>query len=78
MDHSVTPSAGRRATPVPYAVLGGFLLLLVALFSVSYGVGRLAGPVAPDMRGVTRQDDPPAPHDMGDMGGTDDMGGMGH
>ncbi|MFB6813704.1 hypothetical protein ACFCV8_04055 [Streptomyces sp. NPDC056347] len=77
----MTPSAGRRATPVPYAALGGFLLLLVALFSVSYGVGRLAGPVAPDMRGVTRQDDPPAPHDMGGTdgtGGTDDMGGMGH
>ncbi|MFB7913519.1 hypothetical protein [Streptomyces sp. NPDC056061] len=75
MDHSVTPSARRRSVPVPYAPLGGFLLLLVALFAVSYGVGHLAGPVAPDMRGVPRHDDAPGPHDMGDMG---DMSGMGH
>ncbi|MFB7209481.1 hypothetical protein [Streptomyces sp. NPDC056255] len=67
MDHSVMPSAGRRSTPVPYALLGGFLLLLAALFAVSYGVGQLAGPVAPDMRGVTRQDDAPGSHDMGGM-----------
>jgi hypothetical protein len=71
MDHSVTPSAGRRATPVPYAALGGFLLLLVALFSVSYGVGRLAGPVAPDLRGNSQQDDSPGSHDMGGMNGMD-------
>ncbi|WP_326766455.1 hypothetical protein OG978_19510 [Streptomyces sp. NBC_01591] len=70
MDHSVTPSAGRRSTPVPYAPLGGFLLLLVALFAVSYGVGHLVGPVAPDMRGVSHQDDAPGSHDMGGMSGT--------
>ncbi|MFJ2900662.1 hypothetical protein ACIO87_38130 [Streptomyces sp. NPDC087218] len=64
----MTSSAGRRSTPVPYAQLGGFLLLLVALFAVSYGVGHLAGPVAPDMRGVTQRDDSPDPHDMGGMG----------
>ncbi|WP_406137924.1 hypothetical protein [Streptomyces sp. NBC_01089] len=48
----------------------GFLLLLVAAFTVSYGVGHLTGPVAPDMHGVShhgasRHDDP----GMGDMGG---------
>lgn len=69
MDHSVTPSAGRRSAPsLPYVLSGGFLLLLVALFAVSYGVGGLAGPVAPGMRGVSHDDDP----------GTGDMGGMGH
>ncbi|MFE7614254.1 hypothetical protein [Streptomyces sp. NPDC057496] len=78
MDHSVTPSAGRRSTPVPYAPLGGFLLLLVALFAVSYGVGRLAGPVAPDLRGGSHQDDGPGPHDMNEMNETDGMDGMGH
>lgn len=57
-------------SPSPYAVLVGFLLLLVAAFTVSYGVGHLTGPVAPDMHGVShhgasRHDDP----GMGDMGG---------
>ncbi|MDK0524368.1 hypothetical protein [Streptomyces sp. ML-6] len=74
----MTPSAGRRSTPVPYAPLGGFLLLLVALFAVSYGVGRLAGPVAPDLRGVSHQDDAPGPHDMGNTDRTGGMDGMGH
>ncbi|MFJ4439353.1 hypothetical protein [Streptomyces sp. NPDC088923] len=74
MDHSVTPPAGRRATPVPYALLGGFLLLLAGLFTVSYGVGHLAGPVAPDLRGVSHHDEDPDPH----HGGMDGMDGMGH
>ncbi|MFF2960659.1 hypothetical protein ACFVT1_17485 [Streptomyces sp. NPDC057963] len=70
MDHSVTPPAGRRSvSSVPYVLFGGFLLLLVTLFAVSYGVGGLAGPVAPDMRGVSHHEDGP---------GTGDMGGMGH
>lgn len=74
MDHSVTSCTGhtrRRSAPAPYALLGGFALLLVALFAVSYGAGHLVGPVAPDMRGVTRPDDEPG-HDMGGMSG------MGH
>ncbi|MEU9619747.1 MULTISPECIES: hypothetical protein [unclassified Streptomyces] len=50
-------------------LFGGFLLLLVTLFAVSYGVGGLAGPAAPDMRGVSHHEDDP---------GTGDMGGMGH
>ncbi|MET9533636.1 MULTISPECIES: hypothetical protein [unclassified Streptomyces] len=73
MDHPVTHSPGRRPVPSsPYAVLSGFLLLLVAVFAVSYGVGNLAGPVAPDMRGVSHHDDDPG---MGDMGGTGHGGG---
>jgi len=62
MDHSVTPSVGRRsASSLPYVLFGGSLLLLVALFAVSYGVGRLAG----RSRHARGTDDP-------------DMGGMGH
>lgn len=72
MDHSVTAHTQRRSAPAPYALLGGFLLLLAALVSVSYGAGQLAGPVAPDMRGVTHLDDEPRSHDMGGMSG------MGH
>lgn len=70
MDHSVTTHAQRRSAPAPspYALLGGFLLLLAALFAVSFAVGRLAGPVAPDMRGVTHPDDAPGSHDTGGMG----------
>ncbi|MFJ1711843.1 MULTISPECIES: hypothetical protein [unclassified Streptomyces] len=68
----MTTYTPRSSAPTPYALLGGFLLLLAALFAVSYGAGRLAGPVAPDMRGVTHQDDEPRSHDMGGMSG------MGH
>lgn len=70
MDHSVTTHAQQRSAPAPapYALLGGFLLLLAALFAVSFAVGRLAGPVAPDMRGVTHPIDEPGSHDMGGMG----------
>ncbi|MEU9949475.1 hypothetical protein [Streptomyces sp. NPDC047939] len=71
MDHSVTTHTQRRSAPAPYALLGGFLLLLAALFAASYAVGQLAGPVAPDMRGVTHQDDEPGSHDMGGMSGMD-------
>ncbi|MFJ3123049.1 hypothetical protein ACIPJO_08915 [Streptomyces sp. NPDC086993] len=65
----MTTYTPRSSAPAPYALLGGFLLLLAALFAVSYGAGRLAGPVAPDMRGVTHQDDEPRSHDMGGMSG---------
>ncbi|MEU2024332.1 hypothetical protein ABZ565_19570 [Streptomyces sp. NPDC016469] len=71
MDHSVPTHTQRRSTPAPYALLGGFVLLLSALFAVSYGAGRLAGPVAPDMRGVTHPDEPGS-HDMGGMSGMGD------
>lgn len=72
MDHSVTTHTQRRPAFAPYAPFGGFLLLLAALFAVSYGAGHLAGPVAPDLCGVTRPDDAPGSHDMGGMSG------MGH
>ncbi|MFG2539333.1 hypothetical protein ACGFU4_29265 [Streptomyces sp. NPDC048511] len=68
----MTTHIRRPSTPAPYALLGGFLLLLAALFAVSFAVGQLAGPVAPDMRGVTHPDDEPDSHDMGGMSG------MGH
>lgn len=69
MNHLVPPPTGRPSAPsLPYAVLAGFVLLLAAVFALSYGVGRLAGPVAPDMRGVSSDQDP----------GTGGMGGMGH
>ncbi|MFI7241650.1 hypothetical protein [Streptomyces qinglanensis] len=68
MNDSVTPSSGRRLRSTPYAALAGFVLLLAAVFALSYQAGSLAGPVAPDMRGV--------PHDDGPGGGG--MGGMDH
>ncbi|MEU6866714.1 hypothetical protein ABZ924_26210 [Streptomyces sp. NPDC046876] len=37
----------RRCAPPP--ALSGFLALLVLVFAVSYGVGSVAGPVAPGM-----------------------------
>ncbi|WP_461007959.1 hypothetical protein [Streptomyces capparidis] len=47
------PGAGvllRKAVPPP--AVCGFLLLLAALFAVSYAVGAAAGPVAPGMHGT--------------------------
>ncbi|WP_158575874.1 hypothetical protein [Streptomyces corynorhini] len=38
---------------VPPSALSGFVVLLIALFGVSYGVGSAVGPVAPNMRSVT-------------------------
>jgi hypothetical protein len=72
MNHSVTTHVQGRSAPAPYALLAGFLLLLAVLFAVSFAVGRLAGPVAPDMRGVPPQDQggEPGSHDMGGMSGT--------
>jgi hypothetical protein len=65
------PSAGAGAVPrklVPPPALCGFLLLLAALFAVSYAVGAAAGPVAPGMH---------APDGSRDGGGEDLEGGMG-
>ncbi|WP_158845622.1 hypothetical protein [Streptomyces sp. NRRL WC-3742] len=52
------------------SVLVGFALLLVAVFGVSYAVGRQVGPVAPGLR--------PAGGGGGTSPGTGghDMGGM--
>ncbi|MCX5107789.1 hypothetical protein OOK13_04510 [Streptomyces sp. NBC_00378] len=55
---------------VPPPGLIGFLVLLVAMFAVSYRIGGAVGPVAPGMHStVTDIHDEPAPHDggMGDM-----------
>ncbi|TXS46318.1 hypothetical protein EAO75_26670 [Streptomyces sp. uw30] len=61
----------RALAPPP--ALCGFLLLLALIFTASYAVGAVSGPVAPGMHG---------PGTSGDGGGTDtgdtgDMGDMG-
>ncbi|MFJ4777880.1 hypothetical protein [Streptomyces sp. NPDC088762] len=52
----------RRWAPPP--ALSGFLALLVLVFAVSYGVGSLAGPVAPGMHA-----DETVPVENGSSGG---------
>ncbi|MDF4248803.1 hypothetical protein [Streptomyces sp. WMMB303] len=74
MNDSVTPPSGRRLLSAPYAALAGFLLLLAAAFALAYQAGSLAGPVAPDMRGVPH-DDAPGGGGMGGLGGMDHGGG---
>ncbi|MFB7653292.1 MULTISPECIES: hypothetical protein [unclassified Streptomyces] len=74
---SSPPTASWRSY-LPPPALCGFLVLLVLVFAVSYGVGRSVGPVAPGMHGpgTTGSDS-----GDGDKGGTDDMdmgGGHGH
>lgn len=67
------PRLGGRLRPaVPVA---GFVVLLALLFTLSYAVGRHAGPVAPGMRpggggGVERK----GPDEHGGMGGMHSMG----
>ncbi|MFJ6621849.1 hypothetical protein ACIQOW_30260 [Kitasatospora sp. NPDC091335] len=51
------------------SVLAGFLLLLVVVFVVAYGVGRQVGPVSPGLRPGNGGGASPG------MGGHD-MGGM--
>ncbi|MFF9113615.1 hypothetical protein [Streptomyces sp. NPDC014805] len=58
----------RNLSPPP--ALFGFLLLLVAVFAVSYAVGAAVGPVAPGLHGG------PAGHPRPGDGHADDMGGM--
>ncbi|MFE2273349.1 hypothetical protein ACFXB4_29455 [Streptomyces lavendulae] len=48
--------APRRWVPPP--ALAGFLLLLVVVFCLSYGVGSAAGPVAPGMHSGDADADP--------------------
>lgn len=67
---SATARRARFPLPVAPAVLG-FVLLLAALFAVSYAVGSAAGPVAP---GIQLPADGSAIHGSGHSG---DMGGMG-
>ncbi|MFK4224402.1 hypothetical protein [Streptomyces sp. NPDC019890] len=58
--------------PVPPALLG-FVLLVLALTTLSYAVGRAVGPVAP---GLHRTEEPgsPGPEDPGGMPGMHGMG----
>ncbi|MFJ6380852.1 hypothetical protein ACIQI7_12760 [Kitasatospora sp. NPDC092039] len=51
------------------SVLAGFLLLLVVVFVVAYGVGRQVGPVSPGLRPADGGGAPPGAggHDMGGM-----------
>jgi hypothetical protein len=71
------PSAvrGPTATPrwAPPPAPAGFVLLLLALFAVSYGVGSAAGPVAPGMH--SSRTDPGGMGGMGGMGGGTHSGG---
>ncbi|MGW7691437.1 hypothetical protein ACWGMA_21665 [Streptomyces asiaticus] len=78
MDQNHRPAQRRVAASLsgalPPPALCGFLLLLVAVFAVSYAVGTSAGPVAPGMHGTgTTQDGSGGGHDGGGM----DMDGMG-
>ncbi|MFB7188849.1 hypothetical protein ACFCZT_26835 [Streptomyces sp. NPDC056230] len=57
---------------VPPPALTGFLILLMAMFAVSYEVGSAVGPVAPGMHSTPVGDggggrSEPHGHDMGDM-----------
>ncbi|WDO10577.1 hypothetical protein ME763_35785 [Streptomyces murinus] len=61
-----------RGRPLPPPALGGFLLLLMLLFAVSYAVGSAAGPVAPGLHGTG------SGGNGGSGGGDDDMPGMSH
>ncbi|MEU8952784.1 hypothetical protein AB0C93_00615 [Streptomyces sp. NPDC048518] len=72
----------RRPRYVPPPALCGFLVLLVLLFTVSYAVGRAAGPVAPGMHGPATTtggggDGDGGGDESGD-GGMGDMHGGGH
>ncbi|MEU9113754.1 hypothetical protein AB0D04_18725 [Streptomyces sp. NPDC048483] len=69
------PQVAQRLLPARPVI--GFVALLAVLFALSYGVGAVAGPVAPGLHpaGGARTGGPePGPH--GDMGGMHGMGGM--
>ncbi|MFD3872689.1 hypothetical protein [Streptomyces sp. NPDC058623] len=62
----------QRWSPPP--ALTGFVLLLLAVFALSYGVGAAAGPVAPGIRpDRTGTPGSSVPHE-GDMGGAGPAG----
>ncbi|MEU6298333.1 hypothetical protein [Streptomyces erythrochromogenes] len=67
------PASTGRWGPPP--ALTGFVVLLLAMFALAYGVGSAAGPVAPGMRSTVGDAGPAEPGGgMGSMGGG--MGGM--
>ncbi|CAM5292642.1 hypothetical protein [Streptomyces abikoensis] len=64
----------------PYGALAGFVLLLAALFGVSYAVGTAAGPAAPGIHrtgGGSGSGSGSGQGSGGGMGGMDGMHGMG-
>ncbi|MGW2179355.1 hypothetical protein ACWCXX_14920 [Streptomyces sp. NPDC001732] len=65
------PGRDRRRFPAP--ALLGFVLLVAAMFGVSYAVGHVVGPVAPGMHGSSSGGGAGG-HDGGS--GSGDMGGM--
>ncbi|MFE7181395.1 hypothetical protein [Streptomyces erythrochromogenes] len=68
------PASTGRWGPPP--ALTGFVVLLLAMFALAYGVGSAAGPVAPGMRSTVGDAGPAEPG--GGMGGMNGgMGGMG-
>ncbi|KAA0921548.1 hypothetical protein [Streptomyces apricus] len=74
--HTAPPADGlvRRSLPAP--ALCGFLLLLALVFSLSYAVGSVSGPVAPGMHGTGGTGTGGGQQDGGSGDGTDDMPGM--
>lgn len=67
-------AAGALRGGAPPPALTGFLVLLVAMFALSYGVGSAVGPVAPGMHSTdtgsgTGSDGDPGSHGDGGMGG---------
>lgn len=58
----------RRWLPAPS--VAGFVVLLAALFALSYAAGSFAGPVAPGMRPVHEESGTPGTGGHGDMDGT--------
>ncbi|GGT31869.1 hypothetical protein [Streptomyces chromofuscus] len=49
MDDPRPPAPAAPWNPLPPPALGAFLLLLAAVFVVSYGVGSTVGPIGPGM-----------------------------
>ncbi|MGW2271238.1 hypothetical protein [Streptomyces yangpuensis] len=60
---------------VPPPALTGFVVLLLAMFALAYGVGAAAGPVAPGMRSTVGDAGSAEPGGRGDMGGMTGMNG---
>ncbi|MFJ6657153.1 hypothetical protein ACIQNG_12415 [Streptomyces sp. NPDC091377] len=58
--------------------IGGFLLLLAAVFAVAYGIGAAVDPVAPGPGGGTAEIDVEEGTDISEEPGMSDMPGMGH
>ncbi|WP_030770764.1 hypothetical protein [Streptomyces sp. NRRL F-2664] len=60
------PASTARWGPPP--ALTGFVVLLLALFTLAYGVGSAAGPVAPGLRSTVGDAGSSGPGGRGGMG----------